>query len=85
MLVDLVKEIFPGARVVGPEPTAAHWAQIETEAKRWTKDADGVYHCANNDTRERCRHCDGRLIEARWPDGWVTVQCHSCGKKKKKH
>jgi len=81
---DLVKEIFRGARVIGPEPTAEQWAEIEAEAKRWNKDADGVYYRVNNDTRERCRHCDARLIEARWPDGRVTVQCHYCGKKKKK-
>jgi hypothetical protein len=41
-----------------------------------------------------CKHCDkdyipewrrgGRIVEARWPDGRVTLQCHYCGRDVKK-
>ena len=86
---DMVLKVFPGAKVVGPPPTPEQWAAIEQEAARWRRDAGGVWHKSDNG-RGACVHCTnknvpewrrgGKLVEARYPDGTVKIQCHYCGR-----
>jgi hypothetical protein len=85
---DMILKIFPGAQVVGPEPTPEDWAAIEQEGARWWRDTDGVWHKREN-SLGGCKHCcgndvpewrrGGKLIEARYPDGVRTI-CHYCGR-----
>ena len=88
--VDAVLKIFPGARVVGPEPTPEDWAAIEEEAARWSRDAEGVWHKRDSNLGG-CRHCSGKdvpewrrggkLVEVRYPDGTQAFSCHFCGRR----
>jgi len=85
---DMILKIFPGAQVVGPEPTPEDWAAIEQEGARWWRDTDGVWHKREN-SLGGCKHCSGndvpewrrggKLVEARYPDGVKTI-CHYCGR-----
>ena len=83
---DLVLDIFPGAHVVGPEPTAEDWAAIEEEASHWSRDGDGIWHrLVATDPTGICAYCKpGKIIEVIEPDGTRASSCHWCGRRMKK-
>jgi hypothetical protein len=90
MPVDMVLELFKGARVVGSELTPQELAMIETETTKGYRDKDGVWHRVEKlDGALRCKRCDkpsvperrrgGKIVERKWPDGRVELACSHCG------
>lgn len=68
-----VLRIFPGAKIVRLEPTAADWAAIEEEAAGWRRDFAGVWHPVERKPPERvCADCSNDHIP-QWRHGGKIV------------
>jgi RNase P subunit RPR2 len=82
-----VLDMFPGARILTAEEGRnvveidTGWTAIQAERARWQVNDQGDWREVVTPSPENaCKDCRGKLIEARWPDANVTVQCHGCGR-----